>query len=154
MAMAYGCGDCDGVWRPKKNAHGLHVVIRRQEPDRTSSATLTKHANCLDQFLAAKRFRAIICGMFVVYDVGWIQGSAIRRGVPVRMGLVWRADPGVTFVTARVDNIPSSVTRANHTRELRALDQAPYYETVEWMTLTADGPHEFFDLLLGYARFL
>jgi hypothetical protein len=92
--------------------------------------------------------------MFVVYDVGWIQGSAVRRGVPVRMGLVWKADPGVTFVTARTDNIPSSVTRINHTRELRPLDQAPYYETVEWMTLTADGPHEFFDLLLGYARFL
>jgi hypothetical protein len=92
--------------------------------------------------------------MYVVYDVGWIQGSAVRRGVPVRMGLVWPADPGVTFVTARIDDIPSSVTRINHIREFRSLSQAPYYETVEWVTLTADGPYEFLDLLLGYARFL
>lgn len=62
--------------------------------------------------------------------------------------------PWCDFVTARADVIPSSVTRVNHTRELPPLDQAPFYETVEWMTLTADGPHEFFDLELGYSRFL
>lgn len=92
--------------------------------------------------------------MFVVYDLGWIQGSAVRRGVPVRLGLAWKADPGVTFVTARTDRIGSSVTRTDQARELRGLDQAPFYETVEWMTLTADGPDEFLELLLGWARFM
>jgi hypothetical protein len=55
--------------------------------------------------------------MFVVYDVGWIQGSVVRRGVPIRMGLVWKADPGVTFVTARTNCLdlasPGSITLAS-----------------------------------------
>ena len=30
----YGCADCDDVWSvSKENSHGLHAVIRRQEPD-------------------------------------------------------------------------------------------------------------------------
>jgi hypothetical protein len=37
---------------------------------------------------------------------------------------------------------------------MRLLDQAPFYETVEWMTLTADGPSEFIAIELGWARFL
>lgn len=92
--------------------------------------------------------------MFVVYDLGWIEGSAVRRGVPIQVGLVWKGDPGVTFVTARTDRIGSSVTRMDQTRELRSLSQAPFHETVEWMTLTADGPDEFLELLLGWARFM
>ncbi|HXJ77125.1 MAG TPA: hypothetical protein VMS64_00420 [Candidatus Methylomirabilis sp.] len=92
--------------------------------------------------------------MFVVYDLGWIEAPSVKRGVPVRMGLVWKGDPGVTFVTARTDRIGSSVTRTDHARELRGLAQAPFYETVEWMTLTADGPDDFLELLLGWARFM
>lgn len=92
--------------------------------------------------------------MFVVYDLGWIEAGAVQRGVPVRVGLIWPADPGVTFVTARSDRIDSSVTRTDHTRELRHLDQAPFYETIEWMTLTADGPDTFVALELGWARFM
>ena len=92
--------------------------------------------------------------MFVVYDLGWIQGGSVRRGVPIQLGLAWNGDPGVTFVTARTDRIGSSVARTDQTRELRGLSGAPFYETVEWMTLTADGPDEFLEVLLGWARFM
>jgi hypothetical protein len=102
----------------------------------------------------ARRFRAKIRGMFVVYDLGWIEGSAIRCGVPVQLGLVWPADPGVTFVTARTDLIGSRVTRTEQAREFRSLPRAPFYETIEWMTLTADGPADFLEIELGWARFM
>lgn len=92
--------------------------------------------------------------MYVVYDLGWIEGGVARRGVPFRVGLVWKADPGVTFVTARTDRIGSTVTRNDHARELRTLPQAPFYETIEWMTLTVDGPDEFTELELGWTRFM
>jgi hypothetical protein len=30
----YGCADCDDAWSvSKENSHGLHAVIRQQEPD-------------------------------------------------------------------------------------------------------------------------
>jgi hypothetical protein len=75
----------------------------------------------------------------------------------------WRADsdgtglegrPRCDFRHGAYQLFGFSVTRVNHARELRHLDQAPFYETVEWMTLTADGPSEFLDLELGWARFL
>jgi hypothetical protein len=92
--------------------------------------------------------------MFTVADVGWIEAGSVRRGVPVRLGLVWPGDPGVTFTTARTDRIDSSVTRTDHARELNGLPRAPFYETIEWVTLTADGPDDFLDILLGWARFM
>jgi hypothetical protein len=92
--------------------------------------------------------------MYVVYDLGWIEAGSARRGIPVRIGLVWKADPGVTFVTARTDRIGSTVTRTDSARELKSLERAPFYETIEWLTLTADGPDEFTELELGWTRFM
>jgi hypothetical protein len=69
--------------------------------------------------------------MFVVYDLEWIEGGAVRRGVPVRLGLLWPADPGVTFVTARTDLIGPRVARTEQAREFRGLPRAPFYETIE-----------------------
>jgi hypothetical protein len=92
--------------------------------------------------------------MYTVYDLGWISAGAVRKGVPVRLGLLWSADPGVTFVTARADRIPSTVSRTDHARELRSLVQAPFYETIEWLTLVGDSPDDFVDIELGYARFM
>ena len=91
--------------------------------------------------------------MATVSDTGWIVLGTVRAGVPIRVGLVWRGDPGVTFVTARTDVFDSMVTRTDHARELRRTPDQ-YYETIEWMTLTAYGPDEFLEILLGWARFV
>jgi len=90
--------------------------------------------------------------MAVVYDTGWISGTTARAGVPFRMGLVRPGDPQVATVTARTDWLGSRVTRSEHTREL--VDHgADVCETIESMTLLADGPIDYPEVLLGWATF-
>jgi hypothetical protein len=92
--------------------------------------------------------------MHIVSDTGWIDAGAIRIGALVRVGLVWPADPGVAHVTARCDIIPSEVSRSASARELQPLRDAPYYETIEWITVEAAASgHDVVGLELGYATF-
>jgi hypothetical protein len=64
---------------------------------------------------------------------------ALGSGSSARMGFSWAGDPGPIYLTVTSESIPSTLLRADPTRELAFNTDPRYvdYDTTEWITVTA-----------------
>jgi hypothetical protein len=83
----------------------------------------------------------MIMTLIQAYGYGEFGAYAVMSGQSIRLGLTWAGDPGPVYLTTQCGTVPSTLVRAEPTREIGAREGYAYI-TTEWITVTATSSWE------------